>query len=164
MTRQALEKSYTMEEAAAELRICRRMLQDLIGRHPHYHANGRRKLFTETELASLRHAMAREAHGGDLPPVPVPPPAAPAYVEDGLIYFLNAKESQRVKIGFAVNLERRVKELQTGCPEKLTVLRTIPGTRADERNLHKRFAAYRLTGEWFRNAAPLMNYIFKVTR
>lgn len=59
--RQPLEKSYTMDEAAAELRICRRMLQDLVARHPHYHANGRRKLFTETEIAALRTAMRQEA-------------------------------------------------------------------------------------------------------
>lgn len=144
------------------MRICRRMLQDLIGRHPYYHANGRRKLFTETELASLRAAMRQEA-GVDPPPKIIETSYRPQR-EDGFVYFLEARESSRIKIGFATNLERRISALQTGSPERLIVLGTIPGTRADERNLHKRFSKYRLSGEWFRNAQPLLRYILKVTR
>jgi hypothetical protein len=61
MTQRSIEKAYTMDEAAKVLRICRRKLQDLVARHPNYHVNGRRKLFTESEIIALRAAMHQEA-------------------------------------------------------------------------------------------------------
>ena len=57
----AIERAYTMDETAGILRICRRMLQTLIAKYPYYHANGRRKLFTETQINQLRKAMERDA-------------------------------------------------------------------------------------------------------
>lgn len=47
----------TMNEAAERLRISRRSLQDLIKKHPHYAANGRKKLFSESDLTALWEAM-----------------------------------------------------------------------------------------------------------
>ena len=52
---------YTMQEAAERLRICRRNLQELIKRYPFYFPNGRRKLFTENDLAALIAALRNEA-------------------------------------------------------------------------------------------------------
>jgi hypothetical protein len=46
-----------MDETAEMLRISRRALQDLVKLHPHYYSNGRRKLFTESDIAALREAM-----------------------------------------------------------------------------------------------------------
>jgi hypothetical protein len=57
----ALGENRTMDEAAAWLRISRRVLQDLVQRHPIYYANGRRKLFSEAHLIALRSAMEQEA-------------------------------------------------------------------------------------------------------
>lgn len=159
--RQPLEKSYTMDEAAAELRICRRKLQDLVARHPHYHTNGRRKLFTESEIAALRAAMRLE-EGIDPPPLP-PKPYSPR-PEEGQIYFLLAPASNRVKIGFAVDPRRRLKAIMTGCPEPAELIGTMQGTRADERALHKRFKHLRVTGEWFRFDQTLSRFVFKKAR
>jgi hypothetical protein len=39
-----------MNEAAARLRVCRRVLQEVIKHHPYYFSNGRRKLFTESDM------------------------------------------------------------------------------------------------------------------
>ena len=47
----------TMDEAAERLRISRRSLQDLVKDHPHYAANGRKKLFSEGDIAALWEAM-----------------------------------------------------------------------------------------------------------
>ena len=59
--RTPLERAFTMDEAANELRISRRALQELIKRHPFYYQNGCRKLFEETDIANLRLAMRGEA-------------------------------------------------------------------------------------------------------
>lgn len=47
----------TMDEAAERLRISRRSLQELVKSHPHYAANGRKKLFSEGDIAALWEAM-----------------------------------------------------------------------------------------------------------
>ena len=41
----SLPAVYTMNEAAARLRISRRALQELVRKHPFYALNGRKKLF-----------------------------------------------------------------------------------------------------------------------
>lgn len=57
----------------------------------------------------------------------------------------------QVKIGYAVDPERRLRQLQTGSPHRLELRRTVcPATMAQEAELHRRFAAYRDHGEWFR--------------
>jgi Meiotically up-regulated gene 113 len=56
-----------------------------------------------------------------------------------------------VKIGFTSGpLVFRIAAIQTGSPEVLAVIAEIAGPRAIERNLHRRFARFRLNGEWFR--------------
>jgi len=63
MTRQSktLGTIFTMEEAAEELHISRRALQDLIKLHPHYALNGHRKLFSESDIRALWEAMRAHA-------------------------------------------------------------------------------------------------------
>lgn len=50
-----------MDEAADELRISRRAFQEVVQRHPHYYVNGRRKLFTEADIAAIVNGLRREA-------------------------------------------------------------------------------------------------------
>jgi hypothetical protein len=58
----SLEVSFTMDEAAAELRVSRRKLQGLIKDHPQFcYLNGNRKLFTESDIAGLRLAMRAQS-------------------------------------------------------------------------------------------------------
>lgn len=64
-----------------------------------------------------------------------------------------------VKIGFSIDLFGRLKALQEGTPELLVVYAKIPGTMADERAFHKRFASHRLRGEWFRKEGSLAAWI-----
>jgi hypothetical protein len=69
-----------------------------------------------------------------------------------LVYFAQAAGGGPVKIGYCAEgaLERRIGALRGACPFPLTVTRTLPGaTRADERELHRRFRRSRLHGEWF---------------
>lgn len=68
-----------------------------------------------------------------------------------MIYFVQADGTDLVKIGFTRSDPlKRVGELQTGCPHRLTLLATIQGSEQDEASWHRDFASDRATGEWFK--------------
>lgn len=79
--------------------------------------------------------------------------------ENGFVYFARAGNSSFVKIGFASDVERRMRELQTSNSSPVEALISIPGDRALEGRLHKRFAAHRKTGEWFRLSDEIKTFI-----
>lgn len=65
-----------------------------------------------------------------------------------------------VKIGFtAGGLTRRLSELQTGSPVPLVVLATVEGKKFQERDLHRRFRPYRVSGEWFRFEGDVAEWV-----
>jgi len=65
------------------------------------------------------------------------------------VYFIQANESGRIKIGYSNKPQRRLKRLQTGCPEKLDLILCVEGIRQDESNLHLLFTNDKIQGEWF---------------
>ena len=75
-----------------------------------------------------------------------------------MIYFIQ-DTAGNIKIGHANDVKGRFRSLQTAHATKLHLLATIPGNVDDERKLHKRFAAHRLGGEWFRPAPELLALI-----
>jgi len=77
----------------------------------------------------------------------------------GKIYFIEAKEINRIKIGFSANPEDRLKSLQISSPVELTLLITIKGTQTNEQQLHRRFSKDRVHREWFEASKELMYYI-----
>jgi hypothetical protein len=65
-----------------------------------------------------------------------------------------------VKIGTTRrSVEVRRCELQKGHARTLVILASAPGGRSEERHLHDRFAALRVSGEWFRQEPALVAYI-----
>lgn len=66
-----------------------------------------------------------------------------------MIYFIRAGIAGPVKIGVAKNVSQRLRGLQTAHHQKLNIIREIEGERSDEQKLHRAFAPYRITGEWF---------------
>lgn len=76
-----------------------------------------------------------------------------------VIYFIQSENGGPIKIGRADDLAKRVVGLQTGRPDKLIVLAAVPGTVADERDLHDRCATIRETGEWFMPTKALIAFI-----
>ena len=48
---------YTMEEAAAFMKVSRRKMQDLVKTYPFYALNGNRKLFSQAQIEQLYEAM-----------------------------------------------------------------------------------------------------------
>jgi hypothetical protein len=75
------------------------------------------------------------------------------------IYFIvtniptDDKSLNRVKIGIAIDVDSRLKGLQTGCPFELLLRYKIKVPKGMERNLekslHEKFDRYRVQGEWF---------------
>lgn len=77
----------------------------------------------------------------------------------GVIYFLLAHDVSRVKVGFTTHFENRFRDLQSASPVKLEVLRVVEGSYHDEQTVMAVFHKYRLHGEWFIAAPPLMQFI-----
>lgn len=66
------------------------------------------------------------------------------------VYFVGAAGCDVVKIGMAINVERRLEVLQSMSPVELFVCAIAEyGGASLERVLHRRFDEYRLHGEWF---------------
>jgi len=78
-----------------------------------------------------------------------------------VIYFIQAAIIGRIKIGFTSNddFQTRMDGLQTGSPVQLRILATCPGSELEEKELHARFADYRVRGEWFRPGRRLVRLI-----
>lgn len=82
-----------------------------------------------------------------------------------MIYFAKADILGHIKIGFTddTDAEGRIRELQVGCPTRLSLMGTIPGGRETESDLHRRFAFAHLHGEWFRPVPELLAFIGQQT-
>lgn len=77
-------------------------------------------------------------------------PLPKARIPKGVVYFIKNGVQGRVKIGFSGSHNLRLSTLQVSTPDTLTLLATIPGTVKTERRLQKRFASYKIRGEWYR--------------
>lgn len=75
----------------------------------------------------------------------------------GSVYFLAS--GHYIKIGWAADVQRRVKALQCGNPEDLRLLRWIDGTIKDETLWRKRFAHLIVRSEWFVASGELLRAI-----
>lgn len=82
-----------------------------------------------------------------------------------MIYFIQAETVGSVKIGHTEGpVPKRMAELQTGSPVGLKVIGAMPGTKETEAELHKRFSASRVRGEWFRLTDDLAAFIARKCR
>lgn len=82
------------------------------------------------------------------------------------VYFIQAGgPSGPIKIGYTTgNPHRRMRKLQTGNPEELHLLVSIPGERAHEQELLDRFKALSMRGEWLRADPRLLGFVEALLR
>lgn len=93
----------------------------------------------------------------------VPPPASSTEPFGGArVYFIQCGTHGPIKIGTARDIGSRMDTLQTASPYLLRLLTSIPGDHAVERDMHLRFAADRLHGEWFMPSAALVAFIEQI--
>lgn len=79
-----------------------------------------------------------------------------------MVYFVVGELTGLVKIGSAVDPIDRLRTLQTGSPDRLTLVTTIAGGEKAERALHKQFSGSRVHGEWFSPTPDLLAFIESV--
>lgn len=72
------------------------------------------------------------------------------------LYILGARNVDVVKVGITTNkIQRRMQQLQTGCPYKLFLLRFLMFPKKEnlfkyEKCVHFFLESYKLSGEWFK--------------
>ena len=69
--------------------------------------------------------------------------------KQGFVYLIVEKGGRYGKIGYSVNPQKRIAEVQTGNPRPLRLFGTIPGTEADERAMHGKYIKDNALQEWF---------------
>lgn len=87
------------------------------------------------------------------------PEVALSNLSGGFVYFIRAGRTPSVKIGWALDPERRLDALQTGCPHKLHLIGFAPGEHVAEQQWHDDFRHRHSRGEWFILANDLRDAI-----
>ena len=68
----------------------------------------------------------------------------------GSVYVVHAVGTPRYKIGWSVDVDKRINSLKTGCPYPVYVVTSIPTCDEKlEQKLHNMYQSYRVHGEWF---------------
>lgn len=63
-----------------------------------------------------------------------------------MVYFIS--DGNRVKIGYSNDIDKRLRELQTGSSNELTVVNCLYGNYDTEKIAHKYFKSQNVIGEW----------------
>jgi hypothetical protein len=106
------------------------------------------------ELAHQDTVIAR-GNGTQTPTVLKPLPRSP----DGWCYIYFIQQGALVKIGRTVDVNKRLKTLQTGNSRGFNVLAAVPAHAVIESAIHARFKHLHEQGEWFRLDADLSAFI-----
>ena len=75
------------------------------------------------------------------------------------VYFIQEKLTGAIKIGTALDVGRRLKNLQGANPNQLVLLGSMAGDQEDEAVLQRGFAKDRIRGEWFKSTPRLLRQI-----
>ncbi len=126
----------------------------------HWHDQRLRPL-VESAWAILAHASLIDDRLREIERLSVErdpcPTSSDRSVPDGhAVYLIGAPGF--LKIGHNSNLETRFAGLQSSAPLDLSLIGVLKGSRRLERDLHQRFAAHRLRGEWYREVPDIRDF------
>lgn len=76
------------------------------------------------------------------------------------VYCIVHHERRMAKIGVTKNVDRRFRQLQTGCADPLTLFGYLPGGFSLEKAFHDHFSARRRHGEWFDDSDRAITELF----
>ncbi len=76
-----------------------------------------------------------------------------------MIYFIQGRLTKLIKIGKAIDCEKRLIVLQGASPDKLDIIKQIYASDEAESFLHRCFKHLRSHGEWFNPAPDLLQFI-----
>lgn len=77
----------------------------------------------------------------------------------GWMYFIASDAQKAVKIGFATDVYQRLKTLQSGNPDRLRVMGSVPALLGAETHLHRILKARAIRLEWY----PLSGFMEALT-
>lgn len=77
----------------------------------------------------------------------------------GGVYFVEAVGLKKVKIGYAIDVKKRLAALATNCPTPLRLMAFVQGPRELEFTLHIRFWKCHSHLEWFHLRKPILDFI-----
>ena len=97
-------------------------------------------------------AQLREIYG---------PLKAPRPKREQFVYFIEC--AGLIKIGVSVNPETRLASIQTANGHTARLLATVPGGTRLERQLHEKFKASRVGGEWFKPTNEIREYLREIS-
>jgi hypothetical protein len=72
------------------------------------------------------------------------------------IYFIQAGKDGPIKIGWSVEPERRLQDLQCAHYETLHIVRLMDAEKPSERLIHQMLQQYHIRGEWFRSVKEVI--------
>ena len=80
-----------------------------------------------------------------------------------MIYIIKAEGTNNYKIGYTKDVGKRLKGLQTGCPNNLKIIDTFQGNCKREREIQEQFKQYKIreNGEWFEFTPKLAEKVLK---
>jgi hypothetical protein len=76
-----------------------------------------------------------------------------------MIYFIQAGNDGPIRIGYAANVEHRIRMLQRRSPIPLRLMTVIGGSIEVEAYLHNRFWHLRQHGKWFKADQEILVFI-----
>ncbi len=76
-----------------------------------------------------------------------------------VVYFIAHLHSGRIKIGWTVNLAKRLSEISRPFAEPVSLIGSVAGGQKLERAVHKHLKTFRLRAEWFRDCKEVRNAI-----
>lgn len=83
--------------------------------------------------------------------------------EGGSVYFVTcALEDFPVKVGYAGDIARRMRGLQTSMPWPIILIAHMGGSYDDERMIHLGLYKARLRGEWYARTPELVEYVSRI--
>ena len=109
-------------------------------------------------------SAAYDEHAHRITATAPPPPSERQPVVQTQVYFIRRKDTREIKIGVTRDLAKRLNSLQAAHAVALEVLALVPGGVWLEKELHRRFAEYRLLGEWFRECDAIHRWLRRKTR
>lgn len=80
----------------------------------------------------------------------------------GFMYFISSKAQKAIKVGFAKDVYSRMKSLQTGNPDELTLTAYIPCELRAEREFHRQMRHKRTRLEWYPDDEQLFWFMTEV--
>ena len=75
------------------------------------------------------------------------------------VYFVEAGDSGKVKIGTSMCVKNRLSQLQGASPERMSLLLSIEGGQRVESEIHKLYKAERIRREWFSKSGALAQFL-----